>query len=124
LIASSFPQHLWTTLVDKGYIYLGAYEGWYSVRDECYFNESELVDGKAPTGAEVVWVTKEDSYFFKLSAFEDKLLEHYETNPDFIAPESRKNEVRQKPSRRNRLQMDFSHLLRTCSVCVRVFVCL
>lgn len=84
--------------MDKGYIYLGAYEGWYSVRDECYFNESELIDGKAPTGAEVVWVTKEDSYFFKLSAFEDKLLEHYEMNPDFIAPESRKNEVRQKPS--------------------------
>lgn len=88
-------QYLWKTLVDKGYIYLGAYEGWYSVRDECYYNESELIDGKAPTGAEVTWVTKEDSYFFKLSAFEDKLLEYYETNPDFIAPESRKNEVRQ-----------------------------
>jgi len=52
------------------------------------------VDGKAPTGAEVEWVTKEDSYFFKLSDFEDRLLEYYEQNPDFIAPESRKNEVR------------------------------
>eukprot|EP00978_Attheya_sp_CCMP212_P020068 scaffold57045_cov52-Attheya_sp.AAC.6 len=86
-------QHLWTTLVDKGTIYLGAYEGWYSVRDECYYNESELVDGKAPTGAEVEWVTKEPSYFFKLSDFEDKLLELYEANPDFIAPTSRRNEV-------------------------------
>jgi len=86
-------QHLWNTLVEKGYIYLGAYEGWYSVRDECYYNESELVDGKAPTGAEVEWVTKEDSYFFKLSAFQDRLLEYYEDNPGFIAPESRKNEV-------------------------------
>lgn len=86
-------QHLWNTLVEKGYIYLGAYEGWYSVRDECYYNESELVDGKAPTGAEVEWVTKEDSYFFKLSAFQDRLLEYFEDNPGFIAPESRKNEV-------------------------------
>uniref|UniRef100_A0A7S2LM79 methionine--tRNA ligase n=1 Tax=Leptocylindrus danicus TaxID=163516 RepID=A0A7S2LM79_9STRA len=86
-------QHMWTTLVENGAIYLGAYEGWYSVRDECYYNESELVDGKAPTGAEVEWVTKEPSYFFKLSDYEDKLLEFYEQNPDFIAPESRKNEV-------------------------------
>lgn len=52
------------------------------------------MDGKAPTGAEVEWVTKEDSYFFKLNAFQDRLLEYYEENPDFIAPESRKNEVR------------------------------
>lgn len=86
-------QQLWKTLVDKGAIYLGNYEGWYSVRDECYYNESELVDGKAPTGAEVEWVTKEASYFFKLSEYEDKLLQYYEDNPDFIAPESRRNEV-------------------------------
>jgi len=86
-------QHFWEDLVDKGAIYLGSYEGWYSVRDECYYTESELVDGKAPTGAEVEWVTKEPSYFFKLSAFEDKLLELYDSNPDFIAPESRRNEV-------------------------------
>lgn len=86
-------QHLWKTLTDNEAIYLGAYEGWYSVRDECYYNESELVDGKAPTGAEVVWQEKEPSYFFKLSEFEDKLLEYYEQNPDFIAPASRKNEV-------------------------------
>jgi len=86
-------QHFWKTLVEKDAIYLGAYEGWYSVRDECYYNESELVDGKAPTGADVEWVTKEPSYFFKLSEFEDKLLEYYDQNPDFIAPESRRNEV-------------------------------
>lgn len=86
-------QHFWETLVEKGFIYLGSYEGWYSVRDECYYNESELVDGKAPTGSEVVWMAKEPSYFFKLSAFEDKLMEYYEQNPDFIAPVSRRNEV-------------------------------
>lgn len=87
-------QHLWKVLVDKGYIYKGTYSGWYSVRDECFYNDSELVDGKAPTGAEVEWVAKEESYFFKLSAFEDKLIELYETtNPDFIAPSSRRNEV-------------------------------
>lgn len=86
-------QHLWKTLVDKGAIYLGSYEGWYSVRDECYYTESELVDGKAPTGSEVIWQAKEPSYFFKLSAFEDQLLEYYESNADFIAPVSRRNEV-------------------------------
>ena len=86
-------QHLWKSLVEKGYIYKGTYSGWYSVRDECFYNESELVDGKAPTGADVELVEKEESYFFKLSEFEDKLLEHYEANPDFVAPKSRLNEV-------------------------------
>lgn len=86
-------RHFWNVLVDNGAIYLGSYEGWYSVRDECYYNESELVDGKAPTGAEVVWLKKEDSFFFKLSEYQDKLLQYYKDNPDFIAPESRRNEV-------------------------------
>ena len=86
-------QFLWKTLVDKGFIYLGNYEGWYSVRDECYYLDSELVDGKAPTGAEVEWVVKEESYFFRLSAFEDRLLELYESHPDFVAPTSRRNEA-------------------------------
>ena len=86
-------QHLWKTLVDKGYIYLGTYQGWYCVRDECFYTESELVDGKAPTGADVEWVDKEESYFFKLSAFEDKLLEWYKDQPGCIAPDSRRNEV-------------------------------
>jgi methionyl-tRNA synthetase len=86
-------QHLWNVLSEKGYIYKGNYEGWYSVRDECFYTETELVDGKAPTGAEVEWVAKEESYFFKLSAFQEKLLEHYEANPWFIAPDGRRNEV-------------------------------
>ena len=86
-------QYLWQKLVDNGYIYLGSYEGWYSIRDECYYIESELVDGMAPTGSEVTWQAKEPSYFFKLSAFEGKLLKHYEDNPEFVGPETRKNEV-------------------------------
>ncbi|KAL3770785.1 hypothetical protein ACHAW5_008395 [Stephanodiscus triporus] len=74
-------RSLWRTLTDAGAVYLGSYEGWYSVRDECYYNESELVDGRAPTGAEVAWVKKEDSYFFRLSEYADRLLEHYEKYP-------------------------------------------
>jgi methionyl-tRNA synthetase len=85
-------QGLWKKMQDKGYIYLGSYAGWYAVRDEAFYGESELVDGKAPTGAEVEWV-EEPSYFFKLSAFTDKLLAFYEANPDFIMPPSRRNEV-------------------------------
>jgi len=85
-------QALWKKMEEGGHIYLGSYSGWYSVRDEAYYQESELVNGKAPTGAEVEWV-EEPSYFFRLSAFGDKLLEHYETNPGFIGPESRRNEI-------------------------------
>lgn len=85
-------QHLWQRLVDNGAIYLGSYAGWYAIRDEAFYAESELVDGKAPTGAEVEWV-EEPSYFFKLSEWQDKLLDFYEKNPDFIAPTSRRNEV-------------------------------
>ena len=86
-------QHLWKVLQEKGYIYKGNYEGWYSVRDECFYTETELVDGKAPTGADVEWVAKEESYFFQLSAFQDQLLEHYAAHPGFIAPDGRRNEV-------------------------------
>ena len=86
-------QHLWNVLKQKDQIYMGNYEGWYSIRDECFYTESELVDGKAPTGADVEWVAKEKSYFFRLSEYQDKLLAYYEANPDFIAPESRRNEV-------------------------------
>ena len=85
-------QDLWRKLTDAGDIYLGGYAGWYAVRDEAFYTESELVDGKAPTGAPVEWV-EEPSYFFKLSAWEEKLLSFYEENPDFIAPASRRNEV-------------------------------
>ncbi|HEY1720962.1 MAG TPA: methionine--tRNA ligase [Magnetospirillaceae bacterium] len=78
-------------------IYLASYGGWYSVRDEAFWGEDELVtgtDGKktAPTGAPVEWV-EEPSYFFRLSDWGDWLLEFYEKNPDFIAPNSRRNEV-------------------------------
>lgn len=89
-------QALWSQMEKEGHIYLGSYSGWYSVRDEAYYQESELVDGPkgkmAPTGAEVEWV-EEPSYFFRLSAFEKPLLAYYEQNPAFIGPETRKNEV-------------------------------
>lgn len=85
-------QAFWRKLEAEGHIYLGSYEGWYSVRDEAFYTEGELVDGKAPTGAPVEWV-KEQSYFFRLSAWTDRLLAFYEANPDFIGPDSRRNEV-------------------------------
>lgn len=91
-------QALWRKLEENGHIYLDKYAGWYSVRDEAFFDESELTNGPdgtrlAPTGAPVEWV-EEESYFFKLSAWQDKLLELYDSNPDFIGPKSRFNEVR------------------------------
>lgn len=90
-------QALWRLLEDKGFIYADSYAGWYAVRDEAFYTESELVTGangqrRAPSGAEVEWV-EEPSFFFRLSAFADKLLAHYESHPDFIAPTSRRNEV-------------------------------
>ncbi len=87
-----FVTGIWKKLISNGNIYLGKYKGWYSVRDEAYYIESELVDGKAPTGASVEWI-EEPSYFFKLSACQDKLLEFYNANPDFIKPIGRRNEV-------------------------------
>ena len=85
-------QAVWKRLEAAGDIYLGGYAGWYSVRDEAFYTESELVDGKAPTGADVEWV-EEPSYFFKLSKYQQPLLDFYEKNLDFILPESRRNEV-------------------------------
>lgn len=85
-------QHFWNKLYDNGYIYLGEYKGWYDIRNEAYFDESELVDGKSPLGGEVTYMI-EPCYFFKLSAFEDKLLKFYEENPEFIFPISRRNEI-------------------------------
>ena len=90
-------QAIWKRLIDRGEIYLGAYEGWYAIRDEAFYAESELTKGAddeklAPTGAPVEWV-EEPSYFFRLSAWQDRLLEFYEKHPDFIAPNSRRNEV-------------------------------
>lgn len=90
-------QDIWQRMEANGHIYLDKYSGWYAVRDEAYYQESELTTGPdgqkiAPTGAPVEWV-EEESYFFRLSAFQEKLLAHYDANPDFIQPQSRKNEV-------------------------------
>jgi len=91
-------QELWRRMEAAGDIYLGKYAGWYSVRDEAYYDESELkesADGKklSPQGTPVEWV-EEESYFFRLSAFQDRLLAHYEAHPEFIGPEGRANEVK------------------------------
>ncbi|MEM9224841.1 MAG: methionine--tRNA ligase, partial [Pseudomonadota bacterium] len=87
---------IWQAMADAGDIYLDQYGGWYSVRDEAFFAESELevVDGerRAPSGAPVQWM-EEPSYFFRLSAFQDRLLELYEQNPRFVGPATRLNEV-------------------------------
>ncbi len=90
-------QALWKRLMDAGEIELSAYSGWYAVRDEAFYGEGELTTDKdgnkvAPSGAPVEWV-EEPSYFFKLSKWQDKLLKFYDDNPDFIAPNSRRNEV-------------------------------
>jgi methionyl-tRNA synthetase len=90
-------QAIWQAMADKGDIYLGRYEGWYSVRDEAYYDESELVAGEggeklSPQGTPVDW-TVEESWFFRLSAYQAPLLAHYAANPDFIRPETRRNEV-------------------------------
>ena len=102
-IRTTEPAHyeaskaIWRAMVDKGDIYLGRYEGWYSVRDEAFYGEEELVDGEggarlSPQGTPVEW-TVEESWFFKLSAYAEKLLDLYEKQPDFIRPEGRRNEV-------------------------------
>src|ERR1700710_1970311 len=88
---------IWNAMNARGDIYLDSYSGWYSVRDERFFVESEtaVVDGTriaVETGTPVTW-TDEQTYFFRLSAYTDKLLAHYEANPDFIGPEVRRNEV-------------------------------
>src|SRR3569833_79044 len=90
-------QALWQAMEANGDLYLDRYEGWYSVRDEAYYDESELVAGEgneklAPQGTPVQW-TVEESWFFRLSAYQDRLLDHYRANPDFLRPEARRNEV-------------------------------
>jgi methionyl-tRNA synthetase len=88
---------LWRRIAANGDLYLGDYQGWYAVRDEAFYDEAELTvrpDGSrvAPSGAPVEWV-REPSYFFRLSAYEGRLLKHYEDNPEFIAPLGSRNEV-------------------------------
>ena len=90
-------QAIWKKIADAGDIYLDKYAGWYSTRDEAFFDESELTEGEggkklAPGGAECEWV-EEASYFFRLSAYGDRLLELYESNPGFVQPDFRRNEV-------------------------------
>jgi len=90
-------QYLWDELQKSGDIYLSKYSGWYSVSDEAYYNEDEIEDdgnGKIAISSKskVEWI-EEESFFFRLSKWESKLLEYYEKNPNFISPSSRKNEV-------------------------------
>ena len=102
-IRTTEPAHhkasraIWQAMADKGDIYLGRYEGWYSVRDEAYYGDEELVvadsgEKLSPQGTLVEW-TVEESWFFRLSAYQDRLLAHYAANPRFIRPDSRRNEV-------------------------------
>jgi methionyl-tRNA synthetase len=90
-------QVVWNRMQQNGDIYIDTYAGWYSVRDEAYYAEEEIVLGedqvrRGPQGSPVEWV-EEKSYFFKLSAYQDRLLELYQSQPDFIGPDSRRNEV-------------------------------
>ena len=102
-IRTTEPRHfksvneIWNRLVKSGDIYLDKYSGWYSVSDEAYYDKDEIEEKNGKrlskvSGSPVEWV-EEESYFFRLSAFQSKLLEHYKKNVDFILPQSRKNEV-------------------------------
>ncbi|WP_145426206.1 methionine--tRNA ligase [Staphylococcus haemolyticus] len=96
-------EKVFERLLKQGDIYLGEYEGWYSVPDETYYTESQLVDpiyengkiigGKSPDSGHEVELVKEESYFFNINKYTDRLLEFYDANPDFIQPPSRKNEM-------------------------------
>ena len=90
-------QYLWKELEKNDDIYLSKYSGWYSVSDEAFYNEDEIeeIDGKkiaVLSKSSVEWI-EEESYFFRLSKWQQPLLDYYKNNPDFISPESRKNEV-------------------------------
>ena len=90
-------ENIWSRLEKSGDIYLDKYSGWYSVSDEAYYDEDEIetLNGKKISkisGSKVDWV-EEESYFFKLSAWSNRLLDHYKNNPNFIMPSSRRNEV-------------------------------
>ncbi|QWU18483.1 methionyl-tRNA synthetase [Paenibacillus sophorae] len=97
-------QDIFDRLLQQGDIYKGEYEGWYSISDETFYTETQLMDivrdadgkiigGKSPDSGHPVELVKEESYFFKMSKYADRLLQYYEENPDFIQPESRKNEM-------------------------------
>jgi methionyl-tRNA synthetase len=86
-------QALWRRVRDRGYIYKGKYEGWYCTVDEVFVPETQLVDGRCPICGNTVERIAEESYFFKLSAFQQPLLDHYRRHPDFVTPPVRRNEV-------------------------------
>ena len=90
-------QHLWSILEKNNDIYLSKYSGWYSVSDEAFYNEDEIIDKddikiSIASGSQVEWI-EEESYFFRLSKWQDKLLDYYEKHPNFILPKTRRNEV-------------------------------
>jgi methionyl-tRNA synthetase len=90
-------QAIWKAMEAAGDLYLDRYEGWYSVRDEAFYEEKELVAGEggeklSPQGTPVEW-TAEETWFFRLSKYQQPLLDHYAANPDFIRPEARRNEI-------------------------------
>ena len=102
-VRTTEPRHyeaskaIWKAMEAKGDLYLDRYEGWYSVRDEAFYDDSELIEGEgeeklSPQGTPVEW-TVEETWFFRLSKYQDRLLQLYRDNPDFIRPESRRNEV-------------------------------
>ena len=86
-------QAMWTRVKERGYIYKGKYEGWYCTVDEVFVPETQLVEGRCPTCGSKVEKVSEESYFFKLSAFQDRLREHYAQHPDFVTPSYRRNEI-------------------------------
>ena len=90
-------QAIWQAMEANGDLYLDRYEGWYSVRDEAYYDEKELIDGEggtklSPQGTPVEW-TVEESWFFRLSRYQDALLDLYRNTPEFLQPDSRRNEM-------------------------------
>ena len=102
-VRTTEPRHyeasaaIWKAMEEAGDLYLDRYEGWYSVRDEAFYDESELIDGEgseklSPQRTPVEW-TAEETWFFRLSKYQDRLLALYRDNPDFIRPETRRNEV-------------------------------
>ncbi len=86
-------QALWRRVRDRGYIYKGKYEGWYCTVDEVFVPDTQLHNGRCPICGNAVERIAEDSYFFKLSAFQAPLLEHYRKHPEFVTPPARRNEV-------------------------------
>ncbi|SDN83188.1 methionine--tRNA ligase [Bacillus sp. OK048] len=86
-------EKMFTKLLEQGDIYLDKYEGWYCTPCESFYTDRQLVDGNCPDCGRPVEIVREESYFFKMSKYADRLLQYYEENPEFIQPESRKNEM-------------------------------